>query len=276
MDVTTCQTFLAAAATGSFAAAAERVHASPSSVTERIRQLEHRVGARLFERNKRGCRLTAQGKRFLGPARQMVRAWEVARHEVGLPERFTRTIAFGGQYVLWPALVNWLASARDASPELAFRVTAGASPRLNRDLSEGVLDFAVLYDPIFRADIGVEPLYDDRLIMVTGGDPQQWREGYLPIEWGRTIGPEIAAQVDTQPQQGLTMDLGGLSAQWLSQQGMSGYMPERTVRTMVESGALKTVPGTPDFEYPIYACWRRDLENADREGLLTALRGVFA
>ncbi|MEH6759507.1 MAG: LysR family transcriptional regulator, partial [Parasphingorhabdus sp.] len=49
MDIIAFRTFLAAAETGSFAGAAQRVNASPSSVTERIKQLEHHLGARLFD-----------------------------------------------------------------------------------------------------------------------------------------------------------------------------------------------------------------------------------
>ncbi|MEL7453751.1 MAG: LysR family transcriptional regulator, partial [Pseudomonadota bacterium] len=113
MDISTFQTFLAAAATGSFAGAAQHVNASPSSVTERIKQLEHRLGVKLFIRDKRGCRLTPEGKRFMEPARQAVRAWEVAKHDIALPDRFTRSLAFGGQYFLWDGgLMDWLAQVR--------------------------------------------------------------------------------------------------------------------------------------------------------------------
>lgn len=255
------RTFLAAADTGSFAGAAQRVHASPSSVTERIKQLEYRLGARLFERDKRGCRLTPAGRKFLAPASQAVRALDIARHEVGLPERYTRSISFGGQYVIWDRrLMNWLAEARDAFPDVAWRVTSGASARLNRDLAEGFLDIVVLYDPVFRRDIGSEHLFDDDLVLVTGGDPARWREDYVRIEWGRGIGVEIASRLDITPESGLILDLGGRSGDWLVEHGMSGYMPRRSVAQRLRDGSLQHIETVPSFPFPAYVCWNRELD----------------
>ena len=165
MDIKTFETFLAAAATGSFAGAAERVHASPSSVTERIKQLEYRLGTKLFERDKRGCRLTASGRKFMAPARQAIRAWEFARHEVALPEQFTHSLAIGGQYFLWEGLLmDWLSDIRGDMPDLALRASAGSWARLNRDLAEGTVDMIVVHNPVFRRDISSEPLFEDDLV----------------------------------------------------------------------------------------------------------------
>lgn len=261
MDITTFRTFLAAAATGSFAGAAQRVNASPSSVTERIKQLEYRLGTKLFVRDKRGCELTPAGRKFMGPARQAVRAWEFAQHDVGLPERFSRSISFGGQYFLWDGeLMDWLADVQTIVPDIAIRTTAGAWARLNRDLAEGVLDVIVLHEPIFRRDIFAEPLFDDQLVMVTGGDPDEWRNSFVRIDWGRALGVEIASRLDVAPQAGLVLDLGSRSANWLARHQMAGYMPARAIERMLADGSLSLVRDAPSFDFPAYVCWRRDLD----------------
>ena len=276
MDITTFQTFLAAAATGSFAGAAQRVNASPSSVTERIKQLEYRLGTKLFVRDKRGCQLTSAGRKFIGPARQAVRAWQFAQHDVALPERYTRSISFGGQYFLWDGqLMEWLAEVRDLLPDLAIRTTAGAWARLNRDLAEGALDVIVLHDPIFRRDIGAEPLFEDQLIMVTGGDPHQWRESFVRIDWGRSLGIEIASRLDIAPQAGLVLDLGSRSANWLARHKMAGYMPARAVEAMLADGRLSRVEDAPKFDFPAYVCWRRDLDAQLAAEVVLSLRTSF-
>lgn len=261
MDIVTLRTFLAAAETGSFSGAAKRVHASPSSVTERIKQLEHQLGARLFDRDKRGCRLTVAGRKFLSPATQAVRALDIARHEVALPDRFTRSIAFGAQYALWDDnLLAWLARARTDHPDTAWRVSSGASARLNRDLAEGFLDIAALYDPVFRRDFGSEILFDDELILVTGGEPDDWRDCYVRIEWGREMGAEIASRLDITPQSGLILDLGARSADWLKSHAMAGFMPRRSVAKSLHDGSLQIVAEAPAFPFPAYVCWNRGLE----------------
>lgn len=275
MDISAFQTFLAAAATGSFAGAAQRVHASPSAVTERIKQLEHRLGARLFERDKRGCRLTATGRRFLEPARQAVRAWDIARHDIALPEEFTRSVSVGGQFALWrDLLVDWLAEARQALPDVAFRVTAGAAFRLNRDLAEGFLDMAILYDPVFRKDIASEKLFDDRLILVSGASEGDWHERYVEIVWGQGLSVEIASQLHLAPEAGLVLDLGNQSARWLIEQKMSGFMPERLVAHQLASGELRRIDEVPSFDYPAYVCWRRDLDAQLAAQLVGTVRSI--
>lgn len=260
MDITTFQTFLAAAATGSFAGAAQRVNASPSSVTERIKQLEYRLGVRLFIRDKRGCSLTPEGKRFMEPARQAVQAWEVARHDLTLPQRFTRSLSFGGQYFLWDGgLMEWMAQIGETMPDLALRTTAGAWKRLNRDLGESTLDMIMVHDPVFRRGISAEPIFNDRLILVGACDPVEWRKRYVRIDWGRTLGAEIASRLSIVPQEGLILDLGLRSATWLVREQMAGYLPERAVAALVGDGSLQKIEDTPSFDFPAFACWRSDL-----------------
>lgn len=64
-DLVALQTFVAAARTGSFAAAARRLNVSPALVGRRIAGLEDGHGARLIERTTRSQRLTELGQAFL-------------------------------------------------------------------------------------------------------------------------------------------------------------------------------------------------------------------
>ncbi len=277
MDIVTFKTFLAAASTGSFAAAAQRVNASPSSVTERIKRLEDRLGAQLFIRDKRGCKLTPAGEKFMSPALQATRAWELAQHEVRLPEHFNRTLSLGGQYFFWDrGFMGWLAQLRADLPDLALRVTAGASARLNRDLAEGFLDIAIIYDPIFHRDVRAEPLYSDALVLVTGGEPENWRHDFVRIEWGQALGLEIASRLGVASETGLSLDLGVRSADWLIDQRMSGYMPLRAAQPHLVSGDLSLVADAPRFDFPAYVCWRRNYDPDTCEEVLAIIRGGFA
>lgn len=277
MDITAFRTFLAAAATGSFTGAAQRVHASPSSVTERIKQLEHRLGARLFDRDKRGCRLTLAGRKFLEPAQKAVRAWDIARHDVSLPAEFSSSVSIGGQYALWRhVLLDWLAEARTVLPDIAFRVTAGAPLRLNRDLAEGFLDLVVLYDPVFRKDIASKKLFDDELILVSGVKGEDWQSRYVSIEWGQNLAAEIASELDIAPESGLVLDLGNQSARWLIEQEMCGYMPERLVSGHIARNELHRVENVPSFDYPAHICWRRDMDARVASQLVGTLRASIS
>lgn len=276
VDITQLQTFLAAAATGSFAEAAERVNASPSTVTERIKQLEYRVGAKLFTRNKRGCTLTVAGTRFAPFARQSLRGWELARETVALPERFTATVSIGGQYVFWDSgLADWIGTLQADLPEVAFRLTAGASARLNRDISGGFLDLVILYDPEFHRDIRAEPVFEDELILVTGGEVANWRDDYVRIEWGDALAQEIGMRMEALPQAGLVLDLGVRSAEILIAQGKCGFIPKTKAQPLIDAGLLKPVPDTPVLTFPAYVCWRRDLDDDIAARIIASIRAYF-
>lgn len=280
MDYQTARTFLAAAECGSFANAARRVHASPSTVTERIAQLEARLGNRLFIRDKRGCELTTAGERFVPSALAMVRAWDQGKEQAGLPSEFNASLSIGGQYSLWPLfLTDWLPIFRDQFPDIAVRAEIGVSSRLNREVIDGTMDIALLYDPILRNDVVVERLLDDRLIMVTADAHRDWRENYVRVKWGVGISSAIAAQLGIEPNPGLTLDLGVQAASFLQNHKATGYMPSRLVRTALDAGTLHPVANVPDFEYPAFVIWRRSQEenetlNAARASIREAANSI--
>ncbi len=75
-DLRDLETFVAAASTGSFAAAARRLSISPAMVGRRIQALEEDYGAKLIERTTRRQRLTDIGARFLEQASQVIEDME--------------------------------------------------------------------------------------------------------------------------------------------------------------------------------------------------------
>lgn len=261
MDVATIRTFLAAAAAGSFAEASTRVHASPSAVTERIKQLEHVLRVRLFDRDKRGCRLTAAGRRFLVPAQNLLRAWQQGCEQAALPLRFTQAVRVGGQHALWPSvLIPWLKNMRDARPDVAFRATAAAPAQLNRALEDEEMDLAFLYDPILRRGLRIEQLASDKLILVTARPSEPWQDNFTRIDWGENAAAELRARLGDLPAAGLDLDLGILSLDWLVETGSSGYVPERLAIPYLKVRKLSPVNAMPSLEFSPFVCWRASMD----------------
>jgi DNA-binding transcriptional LysR family regulator len=73
-DLGDLETFVTAARSGSFAAAARQLGVTPALVGRRIQALEDRYGARLIERTTRTQRLTELGHDFLARAEQVLDA----------------------------------------------------------------------------------------------------------------------------------------------------------------------------------------------------------
>jgi LysR family transcriptional regulator, flagellar master operon regulator len=274
MDILLMRTFIAAADSGSFIAAAARVHASPSAVTERIKQLEHLLGARLFDRDKRGCRLTQAGQRLVEPAQAMIRAWETGRSQVTLPARYTHTVRLGGQHALWPALmIPMLDRLTTRRPDLAVRATAAAPAQLNRALADGALDMALLYDPVLRGDMRIEELAADRLVLVTSHPETDWRASYVHFDWGEGALAEIRARVGDLPPAGIELDIGVLSLDWLAINGGAGFVPERMAAQALAQGRLYRVIDQPSIRFSPYICWRASLDIALAQDLIALAQG---
>lgn len=276
MDVVAIRTFLAAAAGGSFAEAAARVNASPSAVTERMKQLEHHLRVRLFDRDKRGCRLTRAGNRFLIPAQNMLRAWEQGCEQAALPARFSQSLRVGGQHALWPSvLIPWLKSMRAAEPETAFRAIAAAPAQLNRGLEDDELDLAFLYEPVIRQGLRIEQLAEDRLILVSANPETAWQDNFARIDWGENATAVLRARLGEWPGAGLELDLGILSLDWLVETGSCGYVPRRLAMANLQTGRLSQIEDAPEIEFSPYVCWRASLGADTIGGMIEKARQLM-
>ncbi|MGC1497472.1 MAG: LysR family transcriptional regulator, partial [Sulfitobacter sp.] len=109
MDITLIKTFVEVANTGSFVAACDRLFVTQSAVSLRVQRLEDSLGHLLFTRSKAGAVLTPEGKQFERYALSLLKIWEEAKQQIAIPEGYSRAIAIGAQYSLWPRLgFRWM------------------------------------------------------------------------------------------------------------------------------------------------------------------------
>lgn len=74
LDLDNLKSLVAIAETGSFTAAGLRVHRTQSAVSMQMRKLEGQLGRKLFAREGRDARLTADGELLLAHARRILKA----------------------------------------------------------------------------------------------------------------------------------------------------------------------------------------------------------
>lgn len=92
MDWDLCKTFIAVADTGSFTAAARRLHASHPTVSRKIAALEAQLGTKLLARAADGLALTSEGRKFREHAETMAAAALQAEAAVAAGGRQARGI----------------------------------------------------------------------------------------------------------------------------------------------------------------------------------------
>jgi len=279
MDTILARTFLEIVSTGSFQKAAERLHISQTAVSARVRTLESHLGHPLFVRNKAGATLTPAGEKFLRYAPTLVQMWQRACHEVSGPEGHRAVIAVGGEFSLWnPLLVDWLVWMKQNHPDVALRTHVGTRDQLAEQVAAGALDLAVVYAPRTLPGLKMEPIVNERLVMVTT-DPDKpiFDDGkYVHVDWG----PEFAAQHGTlfpeQTQPGLLVGLGPLGFSYILAAGGSGYFRWSTVSPYLADGRVKLVPNAPEFPYPAFAVYPVTSQVESLELALEGLRAVGA
>lgn len=255
MDIELARTFLAIVASGSFARAAERLHLSQTTVSARIRSLEEQMRRPLFVRGKLGASLTPAGEQFLRYAPSLVQLWERARHVVAVSEGRRAVLAVGCEHSLWdPPLLRWLHWMRRTDPAVALRVHVGPAGGIVEQVAEGIIDIGVVYAPPHRAGLRVEPLAEERLVLVATPAAAESRAGdYVQVDWGPQFGMLRATARTAAIDADLVVDFGPLGLAYILEAGGSGYFRLSAVRAHLETGRLSLVPDAPEFVHPAYA-----------------------
>jgi DNA-binding transcriptional LysR family regulator len=274
MDITLARTFLEIVACGNFVRAAERLHVTQTTVSVRVQTLETLLGRKLFVRNKSGATLTPAGEQFMRYAPLLVQVWERARHQVAVPSGLRAVVAVGGELSLWnPFLLDWLLWMRRSAPQLALRTQVGLPEGLMNQVSEGVIDIAVMYAPQHRPGLKIELLMKEKLVLVT--TPQRKgapRPGdYVYVDWGADFAAHHNLTFPDLSNPGTYVNLGPLGLQYILKAGGSGYFRLHAVEPYLRSRRLSMVRGAPEFLYPAYAVYS---EGADAEIVMPALAGL--
>ncbi|KYF94051.1 hypothetical protein BE20_07600 [Sorangium cellulosum] len=169
------QSFVAIAASGAVARAAQQVHRTPSAVSTHLRQLETALGARLVERTTRSLRLSAQGERFLPYAQRLLELQAAAQAALKpAPQQGVWRIGIS-EYFLPHRLQALLALLEHQAAGARLELLWASSAELQRRWQAGEADAVVV--------TASEPLPDARLLRASDRRPK------APSRWscsGRT------------------------------------------------------------------------------------------
>ena len=146
METARCKAFLAAAETGSFARAAERLSYTPSGVNQLVTALEQAVGCCLLHRSRRGGTLTENGRILLPAIRDLIhqedRIFALAAQVQGLFIGSVTIAAYSSIATHWlPAVIR---AFQQDHPQIRIQLREGIRQEVTGWLDERIADLAFL------------------------------------------------------------------------------------------------------------------------------------
>jgi DNA-binding transcriptional LysR family regulator len=166
MEPRLLRSFVAVAEELHFGRAAKRLHISQPPLSAQIRALEQRLGARLFERDRRHVELTEAGRFLLSRARHLLSEAERSSREVariGRGESGVLAVGYTSTatYEVLPELVRRF---RRAAPEVRLEYLELRSALQCDALRSGRIEVGLACGPLGEPDIMEHTLAEDRFI----------------------------------------------------------------------------------------------------------------
>jgi DNA-binding transcriptional LysR family regulator len=234
---------LAVAQSGSFTAAASRLHVSQPTLSQQIRALEAEVGGALLRRPPDPVGLTAAGRALVGDAQAAVtsarRALEAGRRAVrAAPQMLTMATVRSLAAAVLPATIKrW----HELQPDVSIRLLEFPN---RGEVTEAVVDG--------RADLGIGPL------------PQDWHGARLELGWEQLVlvmslsdplahvDHDLSLEALSGREWVLYDEAHGLGEQALAACQAAGFEPQCAVRTaQVEVAARLAAAGIGPALVPI-------------------------
>jgi DNA-binding transcriptional LysR family regulator len=182
VEISNLRAFAEVAASGSFSAAAERLHLSQPAVSKRIAVLEDELGVALFDRLGRGTELTEAGRALLTRVpdvehslRKAVQAVEDLKGEVSGTLRIATSHHIGLH-----RLPTVLSAFQKRYPAVRLDIEFLDSELAYERLRSGVIELAVVtLAPGNVSQLHSEALWTDRLRVMTAADHELSRRRRL-------------------------------------------------------------------------------------------------
>ncbi|WP_256079283.1 LysR family transcriptional regulator [Massilia sp. YIM B04103] len=167
--------FLTVAEELHFGRAAKRLHMTQPPLSQAIQGLEELLGARLFERNRRGVALTPAGDALLPEARRLLEQAQelpaiVQRAAAGEAGRLSLAFVSSADYSVLPP---FLRAYRSAYPQVQIRLQEATSDLQLDELLHGRIDAGLLIPPLpekAKAELAYLPVLSEPLILAAPAD----------------------------------------------------------------------------------------------------------
>jgi DNA-binding transcriptional LysR family regulator len=156
------------AETGSFTAAAKKLHVSQSAVSRQVLLLEEELGEPLFLRLGRKVKLTTAGQVLLDLSRRVLADVRTTTESIRDQQQAPAGVLQlgGGMTVCLHVFPALLKEFRKRQPRIDVKLTTGSTGHLLERLRSGSLDVGLLTLPVHGADLVQVPVMREELLLV--------------------------------------------------------------------------------------------------------------
>ncbi|WP_336490811.1 LysR family transcriptional regulator [Methylobacterium nigriterrae] len=169
MNIKQLETFLEIARCGSFTGAAERLNATPSTVSARIQELEQDLGVSLFDRSARKTRLTVKGRELQIYAERAIAACSEIRLRVGTGEALSGLVRLGvAELVAVTWLPDFVELIHQNYPRLTLEFNVALTLDLQQLIADGEIDLALMPGSHFDSHLSARSLGCVRFAWMAG------------------------------------------------------------------------------------------------------------
>ena len=144
LDLDLLRCFVTIAETGSFTRAGERLGRTQSTISLQVKRLEDQIDRAVFLRTPRSLRLTPDGERLLGPARQLLRLNDATIAELFEPDMTGRVRIGVPEDFATAHLPTVLSGFAKAHPLVELEVTCDLTLNLLDRFHEGAFDLVLV------------------------------------------------------------------------------------------------------------------------------------
>jgi DNA-binding transcriptional LysR family regulator len=144
---------------GTFSAAAERLNTTQPAVSARMRELEQRLGTRLFRRDGRTMSLTAAGRKLVRDCDPLLRDMQIALLGSGGFAEASGVVRIGaGEIAAASCLPAFVADLKADMPNVGLEIEIDLTANLIQQLLTGRTDIAFAAGPIAHPALKTQPI----------------------------------------------------------------------------------------------------------------------
>lgn len=183
LDTALLRTFVTVADSSSMTVAANMLNMTQGAVSQQVKRLEDSLGGELFERDRRGLRLTPRGERLFGKAKRLLSVNDEICTELA-EGSISGRVRLGVPYdLVEPCMAPILKAYAEAYPQVEISLTTQTSPGLAAALASGEIDLAIVEEPVSAhpATNGGECLAVERLVWAGARGGAAHRKRPLPL-----------------------------------------------------------------------------------------------